>query len=242
MTSENIPMSLTSIGGHSLTDGVVEQLRAAILGGRFQPGQKLPTEATLGLQMKVSRSVLREALSHLRAEGLILSRQGKGIFIADRAQSSSLRFSSEVPEKDAIGHWFELRAAVEIGAAACAALAHSAEDLAAIEAALASIDLAIQRGDSGGASDVEFHFAIAKATHNPYFVDLLEFLQTRLTEMINTSWRNSRATGHGPYPAQLEHKKMFAAIKARDPRAARRTTRAHLLNAATRLGLTTITV
>jgi GntR family transcriptional repressor for pyruvate dehydrogenase complex len=166
----------------------------------------------------------------------------RGAYFNRRAQSSALRFSSQVPEKDVVGHWFELRAAVEIGAAACAALAHSAEDLDAIESALLSIDQAIERGDSGGASDVEFHFAIAKATHNPYFIDLLEFLQTRLTEMINTSWRNSSSTGHGPYPAQLEHKKMFAAITARDAPAARRATRSHLLNAAARLGLKNITI
>lgn len=237
MLSKNISMSLASIGAQSLTEGVVEQLRSAILDGRYQPGQKLPTEAVLGAQMQVSRSVLREALSHLKAEGLIISRQGKGSFIADRSEASSLRFSREVPKNEALQHWFELRVVVEIGAAACAASARTSVDMAAIKAALDAIDAAIAGGTGGGDADVEFHFAIAKATHNPYFTDLLDFLQTRLTEKIANSWRNSSATGHGPYPAQQEHRKMFEAIKAGDVEAAREAARNHLQNAALRLGL-----
>ena len=235
-------MPLAALGGHSLTDDVAVQLRAAVLGGGHLPGQRLPTEAVLCSQLNVSRSVLREALSQLKAEGLLLSHRGRGTFIADPARSSALRFSTDVPARDALQHWFELRAIVEIGAAVSASVARKAADLRRIEAALRKIDQAIAEGESGGLADVELHFAIAEATHNPYFVDLLNFLQTRLTEAIATSWENSRVLGHGPYPAQVEHQRVVAAIKSGDPEAARVAARIHLQNAAARMGLKKLAV
>jgi GntR family transcriptional repressor for pyruvate dehydrogenase complex len=78
MRADTITMPLASQDSRSLTDDVAAQLRAAIQAGGHLPGERLPTEAVLGSQLKVSRSVLREALSQLKAEGLIVSQQGRG--------------------------------------------------------------------------------------------------------------------------------------------------------------------
>src|SRR5690242_3328561 len=65
----------------NLVATVTDTLRREIVEGRLQPGDKLPTEAALGASAKVSRTVVREAVASLKAEGLVETRQGAGAFV-----------------------------------------------------------------------------------------------------------------------------------------------------------------
>ena len=67
-----------------LADQIYGHLFESIVGGRYEANEKLPTEKQLAASYDVSRPVVREALMRLQADGLIISRQGAGTFIAKR--------------------------------------------------------------------------------------------------------------------------------------------------------------
>lgn len=231
-------LTIKPVASASLFETVSRQLRRAIVSGEVSLGSRLPSETGLAARFGVSRTVIREAIAHLRSEGLVVTYQGKGMFVASTSSANVLRFTGTRHDRESLSQLFELRAVVEIGAAELAARHRSLADLAKLKRSLASMKHSIEREDAeGGAdADVAFHFAVTRATRNPYFGEVLDFLRGRFREAVTHAWANSRATGHGPYPAYAEHERIFAAIVAADPVAAARATRIHVDKAAARLG------
>src|ERR1041384_7586826 len=74
----------------NLAQGVVEQISGSIRQGLLKPGEKLPTESSMMAQHGVSRTVVREAISHLQASGLVQTRHGIGTFVLEPAPSAGL--------------------------------------------------------------------------------------------------------------------------------------------------------
>ena len=108
--------------GRNLTEEVVDRIAGEIRGGRLGPGARLPTEQELMAAMGVSRTVVREAVAALRAEGLVTTRQGAGAFVA--ADASRVPFRIDPDGLSSIGdvlEVMELRLAIEVEAAALAA-------------------------------------------------------------------------------------------------------------------------
>src|SRR5712671_3621415 len=130
-----------------LTHELVERLTAEIVSGKLPPGARLPTEQEMIAATGVSRTVVREAVAALRAEGLVVTRQGAGAFVAEgvrrpfRISADELRSLREVIEV------MELRTGVEIESAGLAAERASADQLRAIERAFAAIEKAIAAGE-----------------------------------------------------------------------------------------------
>lgn len=231
-------LTIEPVAGTSLFEHVYRQLRKAIVSGEVRTGSRLPSETGLAERFGVSRTVIREAIAHLRSEGLVVTYQGKGMFVASTSSANVLRFTGTRHDLESLSQLFALRAVVEIGAAELAARHRGRADLARLRRSLASMKLSIQREDAaaGADADVAFHFAIAHATGNPYFGEVLDFLRGRFREAVTHAWTHSRAAGHGPYPAYAEHERIFAAIAAADPVGAARATRLHVDRAAARLG------
>jgi GntR family transcriptional repressor for pyruvate dehydrogenase complex len=75
------PQSMEPVSGGSVVDNIIQQLRAAIASGRFQMGDKLPTEFALMEELHVSRNSLREAMKILSAMGIVEIRRGDGTYI-----------------------------------------------------------------------------------------------------------------------------------------------------------------
>lgn len=75
---------------------IADALRAEILGGEYQPGGQLPSERELRDRFKVSGNTVRAALVQLRAEGLVTSHQGRGVFVTD--QATLRRLSTDITE------------------------------------------------------------------------------------------------------------------------------------------------
>nr|UVN18167.1 hypothetical protein pPsy0462b_00022 [Pseudomonas syringae] len=67
---------------HSLVEGVVSAIRREIVSGRLPAESKMPTEHELADQFNVSRSVVREAISQLKADGVLVIRRGSGSFVS----------------------------------------------------------------------------------------------------------------------------------------------------------------
>src|SRR6185295_17666243 len=174
--ADNTPLLKRLAPARNLTEEVVDQLAAEIRGGKMVPGSRLPTEAALMRALGVSRTVVREAIAALRSEGLVVTRQGSGAYVA--ADASRVPFRITKPDGSGaiadVIKIMELRLAVELEAAALAAERATAPQVAAIKRALVDIDRAIARGDGAVKEDFDFHRSIAEATGNPHFEQFLE--------------------------------------------------------------------
>ena len=131
----------------NLTAEVVDRIAAEIGSGRIPPGSRLPTEQALVAALGVSRTVVREAVAALRAEGLVVTRQGAGAFVAADRSRVPFRIDPDgLSSIDDVLRVMELRAAIEIQAATLAAERITRASLLRIEEALGALESAIARG------------------------------------------------------------------------------------------------
>ncbi|CAM3181404.1 FadR/GntR family transcriptional regulator [Cupriavidus taiwanensis] len=224
------------VPARALTDNVAEQLLDKIQSGAFARGDKLPTEAVLSEEFGVSRTVVREAISRLKYEGVVESRQGSGVFVTLQAGIRPLRIDyTDTGALESVLQIVELRRAIEAEVAAQAARRRSDASMAAIDAALARLDDVVAQGGDGVAEDVGFHRAIAEATGNPYFLKTLEFLSQYLEAATRVTRTNEARRADFSRQVREEHQAIVAAIRAGDPLAARNAAQNHMYNAAHRL-------
>ena len=217
----------------NLTEELVRRLTAEIEGGRFSPGAKLPTEQEIMTATGVSRTVVREAFSALRAQGLVTTRQGAGAFVSPEVGRRPFRIDpDDVGSLAEILHLMELRLGAETEAAGLAAERRTPAQLAEIERRLAAIDEAIGQGENAVDADFALHKAIFAAAGNPHFLRVLEFLGGYIIP------RQAARAGFGSLSEQRayleliqkEHGAIVAAIGAREPDQARAVARRHLAN------------
>jgi DNA-binding FadR family transcriptional regulator len=214
-----------------LSRGLFEQLAEQIKSGRLAPGSRLPTEEALTRAARVSRTVVREAVAALRAEGLVVTRQGVGAFVSAEPQRAPFRIEPERLESLAdILNVMELRLGVEIESAGIAAERASRAQLKAIGAALDAIARAAGAGESAVDEDLAFHRAIAEATGNPEFARFLQFIGRHLIPRRTVTGLPERMGGREAYLAliQEEHRRIYEAIRDGQPGAAREAMRRHL--------------
>ena len=225
--------SARPLRARNLTEELAARLADGVLSGRLEPGARLPTEQEMMTAYGVSRTVVREAVSALRTEGLVVTRQGLGAFVAPDVRLRPFRIDLErlhsIPEVVAL---MELRTGVEIEAAGFAAERRRAADLKAIHRALDAIDQALARGEAAVDHDFAFHCAIARAARNEHFPRFLEYLGRFIIPR-----QSIRAGQGGPEEqaaylrrVQAEHRQIFDAIAKGAPDAARQGMRAHLGN------------
>ena len=214
----------------NLAEQVMARLSADIRGGRLAPGARLPTEQALTAELGVSRTVVREAVAALRADGLIVTRRGSGAYVADPAAGPFRIAASRAAALSDVLDVMELRLAVEVEAAASAAERASRKQVAAIQAAWRSVDTALQRGEGAVAEDFAFHRAIAEATGNRQFPGFLAYLGSHVIPRQSVRLSIDTPAERRAYleRIQAEHSRIVTAIAAGDPAEARRAMRDHL--------------
>jgi GntR family transcriptional repressor for pyruvate dehydrogenase complex len=215
---------------------VAERLAAAIQGGHLKSGDKLPTEAQLVEQFKVSRTVVREALSRLKSLGLIESLQGSGIYVNAQPVFQPLNFDAKhAASREAVIQIVEVRRALETECAGLAALKRSDHDVRAIQQALARLDEAVARGQDGAEEDVLFHRAIAQAAGNPFLISTLDYLAQFLREGTRVTRANEARRVDFAKAVRNEHHAIVQAIQDGDSKRAQRAATLHMKNAAKRI-------
>ncbi|MBC9034382.1 FadR family transcriptional regulator [Sphingomonas sp. JC676] len=215
----------------SLTDDLFTKLEAQIRSGALAPGSRLPTQKEIALAENVSRTVVREAVARLSAQGLTLSRQGSGVFVAENAEYRAFQITrDELNELADVIKLLEMRLAVETEMAGLAAARRTTADIGAIQEALQ--DMVELSGDPVAAAkaDGAFHLAIARATQNDYYVRLVDFLGLRLVPPRNLYLRDQPDEAHQAYAAKVlaEHEAIVDAIVRMDPQRARDAARHHM--------------
>jgi GntR family transcriptional repressor for pyruvate dehydrogenase complex len=222
----------------NLAQGVVAYISDGIRNGSINPGEKLPTESEIMRIQGVSRTVVREAISHLQAAGLVETRHGIGTFVLQPPAGPTLGLdpTTVVTMRDVLAI-LELRISLETEAAALAASRRTEGQLQQLRDTLDGFQAAAQSGEETVAWDVQFHLTIAQASSNRYFHDILSHLGTNI---IPRARLNSAKLTHDD-PANYmervgrEHEDIFNAIFRQDPESARAAMRTHLGNSRERL-------
>ena len=216
----------------SLTGELVARLTADITSGKIKPGSQLPTEQELIAATGVSRTVVREAVAALRADGLVVTRQGVGAFVADHARRPFRIDPVKLHSLREVLEVMELRTGIEIEAAGLAAERAAAADVRKIVEAYEAIDKAIRRGDSAVDQDFAFHCQIAAATGNPQFIHFLEYLGRFIIPRQTVRVSAGAAEERRGYleTIQAEHRAIVDAVRTHAVQKARAAMRNHLLH------------
>jgi DNA-binding FadR family transcriptional regulator len=209
---------------------LIEAITERIQSGQYKRGDQLPTEKELIEEFGVSRTVVREAISNMKASGLVSTRQGKGAFVLDEGQRSFRISEENLSVVEEVLEALELRIAIESEAAALAARRRTPADLQRIVDAAEAMDRAIAAGESAVDFDIAFHRAIAQATGNRHFLGLFNYLGEVLVPRARVPTHQYDATTLRDYLQRIsdEHHQIVAAIAAGDTDAARAALRMHL--------------
>ncbi len=215
--------------GATLVVQVANVLRNEIASGKYQPGEKLPSEARLTESHGVSRTVVREAIAALRSDGLVEPRRGAGVFVLQPMATQDLPFQNiDYARISSIIEVLELRAAVEVEAAGLAATRRSPAQEETILNLHHAVGACIAKEQPTSAADFALHTAIAEATNNPRFAEFMALIGQ------NAIPRSTLADTEGqtakPYLQQLheEHGRIVGAILNGNADEAREAMRVHL--------------
>jgi DNA-binding FadR family transcriptional regulator len=217
----------------TLAQGVVESLSDRIRDGRLAAGAKLPTEAEIMAAYGVSRTVVREALSKLQAGGQVRTRHGIGTFVVGPGEAAPFRITAaQLATLDDVIAMLELRIGIECEAASLAAQRRGAADLRELRQALADFGYAIASGHDAVAADFRFHRAVARATQNPHYTELVAALGETMIPRARLEAPVPMSDERRQYLERVnrEHDGILEAIARGDAEGARAAMRTHLAN------------
>ncbi|MBT9384747.1 FCD domain-containing protein [Pseudooceanicola sp. CBS1P-1] len=214
------------------SDAVVRQIELLILRGLLRPGERLPAERDLAERMAVSRPSLREALAELQGRGLLETRAGSGVYVADilGATLTPPLVALMRRHEEAVFDYLSFRRDLEGQAAERAATEGLEADLALLDLLMNRMRAAHQSGDPGDEArlDAEFHLALLEASHNIVLLHMMRAMFTLLREGVfsNRDMLFVRAATRDQLLDQ--HAEINAAVQARDGARARRAIEDHL--------------
>lgn len=220
----------------NMPDRVTEALQGLIRSGEFLPKSRLPAETEMAARFGVSRTVIREAVSRLKSEGLVQSRQGSGVFVRESNLDAPFRINPIVADSAlAALQILELRRGLESEIAALAAERRSKKQATEIKEKLRAIDADVAAGNDGVDADMEFHRSIARAAGNPHFLALWDFVSQFLKKTMAIT--RSLEARKEPLALQVlqEHELLMDSIVRKDIEGARAAARNHMEMAAIRI-------
>ena len=208
---------------------VIAFVRDLIERGRIGPGDRLPAERDLAAQIGVSRPTVRAALHALAAMGVVQSRHGSGTYIPEGPPSlvgGPLSFLAAL-------HGFtpremsEARRIMEVGVAGLAAERATPEQVATLADEVAELYASLDDPQVFLVHDVDFHRSVAAASGNAIMQAVVEMVSTLYYDRRRETAQ--RASAADLRDAAEAHRRIYQAIKARDPESARRAMNDHLL-------------
>ncbi|GHI01153.1 FadR/GntR family transcriptional regulator [Neobacillus kokaensis] len=232
-------MNYKKIKPKKIYEEVAEAIYEMIRSGHLKPGDKLDSVQQLAENFQVGRSAIREALTSLRAMGLVEMKQGEGTYVKEfeKDQITFPLSTAILMNKNDISELVEVRKIVESGTAAAAAKKRTEQHLSMMEAALEAMLEAKGDGELGETADLQFHMALAEAAQNQLLLNLMNHVSELMVETMRETrkvWLFSKETTI----EQLykEHLAIYEAIKAQDEEAARNNLLIHLENVDSILG------
>jgi DNA-binding FadR family transcriptional regulator len=227
--------SVSPLAQPSRSEQICKLIIAAILRGDFAQSRKLPTEVELASQYSASRTTIREALSRLRSEGIVTSRRGSGNFI-QRLPSQAAPARPQIASIHDIERYYAFRLCIEAGAAEIASLVRNEADIASLHAARGALQQAQRNGATAVEEDLALHLAIARASHNPFFISTIEYALSPIRQCMELAQNLGRP--HGTVEIATiddEHDEIVRAIVDGSPARAGEAMRRHIEHARQRI-------
>lgn len=214
------PFELSPVRQVQAHELVVDQIRTAIMLGRFRPGETLPTERQLAEFLQVSRATVREAVSVLASEGILDVRRGRGggLFVrAFTADEEAVRQALRA-HHDRMTEVFDFRVAVESFAAKYAAERRTKADLQELRRLLAVMDelKASMHGDDSSVAaqfirvDTRFHLRIAETARSPWLYRSVTMARVEMFRPVGAIFKRLEPN------ANDLHEQIVDAIEERD--------------------------
>jgi DNA-binding FadR family transcriptional regulator len=202
------------------------QIEQDVLAGDHVVDARLPTEIALAESYSVSRQVVREAARLLEDRGLVNIRPGRGMTVAAPSVESIVQRHRSMLRrgKASFAQLMELRQMIEVDMTALAARNRTDADVDVMREALAESRTHLGEYEACLDADLEFHLAVASATHNPFVMTFVEPINTVLRDV----YRKPIGYLATQESTLLEHGAIAGAIAAGDAEAARTAAAAHL--------------
>lgn len=217
---------LTKHENEAIQNQIIAQIRDLINYKNLEPGDKLPSERQLAEKFGVSRGNLREAIQRLEYYGLLKSKPQSGTFVADIGQVALNGMIEDIlrleePEfKDLV----ETRILLELKTCRLAALRRTDQDLEEMESAIKAYETKVLKGEDAVQEDLLFHLAIAQASKNS---TMNTFMLIITPEIITNFEKYHVCDKNQAFLGIQEHKDIYEAIKAKDPKLAKEKMKAH---------------
>jgi len=213
------------------TEHVVAHVRGLIERRALRPGDRLPAERDLALQLGVSRPTVRAGLRALAAMGVVQSRHGSGTYIPDGPPtlgSEPLSFLAALHgfTRDEM---YEARRILEVGAAGLAAERATLEQLAALAEEVASLFASMEDPQRFLVHDINFHRTLAAASGNQIVASIVEMVSALYYERRRQT--AARASDRDLRDAAEMHRRIYQAVRSKDAEAARQAMHEHLAQA-----------
>ncbi|MFQ6773641.1 FCD domain-containing protein [Cereibacter sphaeroides] len=225
-------MPFQKIQSEKLSQSVMRQIELLILRGILRPGERLPSERDLSERLGVSRPSLRDAIAELQERGLLVSRPGSGIFVAEVLGSAFAPALVELfaSHEEAVFDYIDFRRDLESLSAERAAVRASDTDLQVIDTIFRKMEAAHLKRDPSdeAALDAQFHMAIIEASHN---VVMLHMMRSMFDLLRNGVFYNRQMMFRQRTTRESlldQHRRINAALQARDPQEARAAVETHL--------------
>ena len=205
-------MAKKLIKRESLSKQVSDRLEEMISSGEYAVGDKIPTEPELADMFQVSRNTIREAIQSLTWSGLLSVKQGDGTYVC-----SSDRFHANMEQKYqevSLSDIKEARNCIEVTIAHLAAKRRTQEDICTIQEMLTKRETLQTDSKENTKADLDFHIAIAHASHNTILIDMYESISDYLKSQIEQQNRISKFS-----TAEIDqlHEDLFFSIQNQQP-------------------------
>jgi GntR family transcriptional repressor for pyruvate dehydrogenase complex len=228
---------LKPIKTRKIYEQIADQIGQLVAEGQLVPGDRLPSERELVERFQVSRASIREAISALEMMGLIEVRPGEGTYIRQINMDSVVAPLAWMLfiDKDTVQELYEARKILEVQAAGLAAERAEEEEIQALFAVLEVMQKDLKMHRLGEDSDYNFHYAVARATHNKILIRLMNTISDTMRKTLKTSLSRLYEDRNTPERLYKEHYSIYEAIKNHDVENAQKRMLDHLIGATNQL-------
>ncbi len=196
---------------NSVPRQIANHLEQEIKSGKYNVGDKLPTEPELVEIYSASRNTVREAVQSLIHAGLLEARQGNGTYVVakERLQVDFFNLMTDIKDKDIV----EVRTFLENHIVELAILNCTDADIEIMEKHLENRNKSFEEVKENTCADIEFHKVIAYSTHNMLLYKLYEYISDFFYEFIASSVEINRAHQE---KINVLHSDLVTAIKVKN--------------------------
>jgi len=220
---------LQPLSRRNLAELAVETIKRYILQENLEEGDRLPGEEELAESLAVSRNIIREALTTLAAEGLVVRQTGRGTFVQefDRQKLAETLPPLIGPRGASARALDEFRIALELGALELVVQHVTDEDIEELGDIQERYERKLAEGKSPAKEDISFHLALLRATKNEVFMEIAPLVTDGFRERVVA--RPAALGRFTPGENSVErHRDILRAIREHDVVAAQRAMRDHL--------------